>query len=242
MPDYPSHFGSPGATWTHPPGYPSQCNQYSPGMTDYNRSHAFQPDYYVSIHNPSIHNASPHINGLGRTDSYGSRGQQVFDGPSPLGQNHGHPDFRSPPAGYGAYSYGDQFHHSGSPPFQPMPVYSHYPIPYPHPPWSTTSPPSFAPIEYITELGPEDVLSGRGGATNSYKGNRSFRTLVKKYQPQYLKAKKRDKPGVAAIIVDLIRKKGGRFLRRCDNKHNTYGNVFWVDIGDDRAREKTVSC
>ena len=228
MLDYPSHYGSPGAPWTHPPGYPSQSSQYPPGMT-------FQPDYYISIHKPSGLTASPHNAAMGRTDSYGSRGEKVFDGSPQFGQNHGPPGFRSPPVGYGAYPYGDQFYHSASPPVQPMPVYSHYQFPYP-----PATPPSFAPMEYITELGPEDVLSGRGGATNSYKGNRSFRTLVKKYQPQYLKAKKRDKPGVAAIIVDLIRKKGGRFLRRCDNKHNAYGNVLWVDIGDDRAREKTV--
>lgn len=61
--------------------------------------------------------------------------------------------------------------------------------------------------------------------------------MVKEYQNQYLKAKKRDKPAVASIVVDLIRKKGGRFLRRWDT--NAAGQVLWVDIGDDRAREKT---
>jgi hypothetical protein len=112
------------------------------------------------------------------------------------------------------------------------------------------SPPSFVSVqEYITELGPDDVLSGRGGATNSYRGNRAFRTLVKEHQEQYLQAKKRDKPAVASIIVDLIRKQGGRFLRRCNDKllggiggaqqQQLHGHVLWVDIGDDRAREKT---
>jgi hypothetical protein len=48
--------------------------------------------------------------------------------------------------------------------------------------------PPMAPIEYITVLSQHDVLSGRGGATNSYRGNRAFRTLVKEYQPQYLQA------------------------------------------------------
>jgi len=79
--------------------------------------------------------------------------------------------------------------------------------------------------------------SGRGGATNSHSGNRVFRTLVKEYQEQYLKAKKRDKPAVASIIVEHIRKKGGRFLRRCDT--NPQGKVLWIDIGDEKAREKT---
>ena len=43
---------------------------------------------------------------------------------------------------------------------------------------------------------------------------RAFRSLVKIHQDQYLKAKKRDKPMVAALIVEAVRKKGGRFLRR----------------------------
>jgi hypothetical protein len=105
------------------------------------------------------------------------------------------------------------------------------------------------PVEYVTELGEHDVLSGRGGATNSYRGNRAFRILVKEYQDQYLKAKKRDKPAVASIIVETIRKRGGRFLRRDTSQFRRRSHrsdafdggsmIHWVDIGDDRAREKT---
>jgi hypothetical protein len=60
--------------------------------------------------------------------------------------------------------------------------------------------------------------------------------LVKLHQNDYLKAKKRDKPQVAAVVVEKIRQKGGRFLRRYTSKSE---GVFWVDIGDMRAREKT---
>jgi hypothetical protein len=102
-------------------------------------------------------------------------------------------------------------------------------------------------VEYISDITSQDVLSGRGGATNSWSGNRAFRKLVKEHQGQYLRAKKRDKPAVASIIVDLIRKRGGRFLRRANEKNAHHhhhgggggGQVLWVDIGDDRAREKT---
>ena len=59
--------------------------------------------------------------------------------------------------------------------------------------------------------------------------------LVKQYQSDYLKAKKRDKPQVAARVVEKIRERGGRFLRR----YTTESGVFWVDIGDNRAKEKT---
>jgi hypothetical protein len=119
----------------------------------------------------------------------------------------------------------------------------------------------FSPAEYITEIKPNDgrwhrrchallagdqkvvfltcdsqysVLSGRGGATNAH--NRAFRSTIKKYQKDYLKAKKRDKPKVAVAIVQKIRELGGRFLRRHDVTGQ--GGVVWVDIGDTRAVEK----
>jgi hypothetical protein len=78
-------------------------------------------------------------------------------------------------------------------------------------------------------------LSGRGGATNSHIGNRLFRSFVKQYKSDYLKAKKRDKPQVAAIVVDKIRERGGRFLRR----YKSDEGMVWIEIGDGRAREKT---
>ena len=88
---------------------------------------------------------------------------------------------------------------------------------------------------FLTFIVDFSVLSGRGGATNSHSGNRAFRSLVKQYQNDYLKAKKRDKPQVAAVVVDKIREKRGRFLRRCATKSE---GVVWIDIGDTRAREK----
>lgn len=81
---------------------------------------------------------------------------------------------------------------------------------------------------------PTIVLNGRGGATNSYVGNRSFRKLVKQYKGDYLKAKKRDKPKVAKLVVEKIRETGGRFLER----FKTNNGILWVDIGDERAKEK----
>jgi hypothetical protein len=120
-------------------------------------------------------------------------------------------------------------------------AYPYGPYGYPHshyypppPPWAVPS--AAPPVEYICDIMSEDVLSGRGGATNSHSGNRVFRSLVKEYQGQYLQAKKRDKPAVASIIVEIIRKKRGRFLRRCDT--SPQGHVLWIDIGDERAREK----
>jgi hypothetical protein len=78
-------------------------------------------------------------------------------------------------------------------------------------------------------------FTSAGGATNSHSGNRAFRKLVKEYQSRYLKAKKKDKPSVAAIVVKKIREKGGRFLRKYEASSN---GVVWVEIGDARALEK----
>lgn len=89
-------------------------------------------------------------------------------------------------------------------------------------------------VPFLTSYSCNAVLSGRGGATNAH--NRAFRTTIKKYQNDYLKAKKRDKPKVAVMIVQKIREQGGRFLRR--HSFTAQGRVNWVDIGDTRACEK----
>lgn len=89
-------------------------------------------------------------------------------------------------------------------------------------------------ISFLTLDSNCSVLSGRGGATNAH--NRAFRATIKKYQNDYLKAKKRDKPKVAVSIVHKIREQGGRFLRR--HHVTAQGKVVWVDIGDTRACEK----
>jgi len=79
------------------------------------------------------------------------------------------------------------------------------------------------------------VLFGRGGATNNHVGNRCFRQLVACNQSHYLLAKKRDKKLIARSIVDNIRKRGGRFLKR----EVKSGSNHWVDVGDKKASEKT---
>jgi hypothetical protein len=87
----------------------------------------------------------------------------------------------------------------------------------------------------VIKINDNDVLCGRGGATNSHPGNRSFRNLVKQYKDKYIKAKKKEKPDVAAEVVDIVRKLDppGRFLKKDPN------TLYWVDIGDLKAKEKT---
>lgn len=78
-----------------------------------------------------------------------------------------------------------------------------------------------------------DVLSGRGGATNMHAGNRFFRSLIDAHREKYLRARKNDKPGISRSIVNIIRRRNGAFLKK-DEKSG-----HWVEIGDDLAREKT---
>ena len=93
------------------------------------------------------------------------------------------------------------------------------------------------PMEYVRDIQPKDVLSGRGGATNAHSGNKEFRRLVHRHRREYVDAKKKDKPAVAKRIVDLVREEGGRFLQKVEGSPS--GELLYYDIGDDKAREKT---
>eukprot|EP00558_Chaetoceros_sp_UNC1202_P005403 CAMPEP_0197237506 /NCGR_PEP_ID=MMETSP1429-20130617/4316_1 /TAXON_ID=49237 /ORGANISM="Chaetoceros sp., Strain UNC1202" /LENGTH=295 /DNA_ID=CAMNT_0042696521 /DNA_START=10 /DNA_END=897 /DNA_ORIENTATION=- len=78
-----------------------------------------------------------------------------------------------------------------------------------------------------------DVLSGRGGGTNTHPGNRCFRVLIDENREKYLRARKNDKPDISRSIVNAIRVKNGRFLKKDED------SGLWFEIGDDQAREKT---
>jgi hypothetical protein len=79
----------------------------------------------------------------------------------------------------------------------------------------------------------QDVLCGRGGATNNFEGNRRFRALVAQHQRDYLASKKKDKAAIAQKIVNIVQSRGGRFLQ----KNGTTG--LWGPVTDKKAAEKT---
>jgi hypothetical protein len=78
----------------------------------------------------------------------------------------------------------------------------------------------------------DDVLLGRGGATNNHLGNRRFRSIVIEHQEEYLNAAKMEKISIARKIVSIVRNNGGRFLGR--------GNTSeaWTEVDSKRAQEK----
>jgi salicylate hydroxylase len=78
-----------------------------------------------------------------------------------------------------------------------------------------------------------DVLLGRGGATLNHEGNKRYRAMVAHHQIEYLAAtKKKEKAAMARTIVVSIQREGGRFLKRDSNG-------VWVQVTDERAKEKT---
>uniref|UniRef100_A0A7S3P1B1 DUF6824 domain-containing protein n=1 Tax=Amphora coffeiformis TaxID=265554 RepID=A0A7S3P1B1_9STRA len=102
------------------------------------------------------------------------------------------------------------------------------------PPMNNVTPPSDQPIvESLAEVNTHDVLCGRGGGTNSQIGNRRFRKLVQEFQPTYLLARRKEKPLLARTIVLIIRKRGGRFLKKDEDS----GELF--EVGDAKAEAKT---
>lgn len=68
----------------------------------------------------------------------------------------------------------------------------------------------------------------------SFPGNRRFRDVIALHRPDYIRAIKMDKPGVARKIVKAIRMGNppGRFLKKGDDG-------MYYDVGDRTASEKT---
>lgn len=95
-------------------------------------------------------------------------------------------------------------------------------------------PPSKTPVALdMSHVNNNDVLCGRGGGTNSQVGNRRFRQLVQDHQPQYLTARRKEKPMIARKIVRIIRQRGGRFMKRDDATEHLF------EVGDNKAEAKT---
>lgn len=82
----------------------------------------------------------------------------------------------------------------------------------PPPTTSRTGVPSST--EYIYEVRENDVLCGRGAPSQYQAGNKFFREVVERFQSSYIAARRIDKPEIAMHVVDLVRERGGRFLKR----------------------------
>ena len=64
------------------------------------------------------------------------------------------------------------------------------------------------------DLTPNDVICGRGGKANSHPGNISFRSEALKLRSWYESSSKSEKYTISNMLVDYVKERGGRFLKR----------------------------
>ena len=77
-------------------------------------------------------------------------------------------------------------------------------------------------------------MLGRGPGAAQQIGNQRFRHLVRDFQPTYLLARKKEKSLLARSIVLIVRKRGGRFVKKDDKTGGLY------EIGDAKAEFKAA--
>jgi hypothetical protein len=90
-------------------------------------------------------------------------------------------------------------------------------------------------VMLLTELGPYDVLLGRGTGPNENQGNRYFRDEVRKGEDEYCRQSQSRvaKDLVVLHTIEAVRERGGRFVRRvrqCKKRKKTNKNVFMKGI------------
>ena len=91
------------------------------------------------------------------------------------------------------------------------------------------------------------LLKGRGQPAVRFGGNVNFRNLCCEKQAEYSSMQRHaQKDSIAREIVDEIKRRGGRFLRRCELKQHKVAAVSsvtcsepeWIEIEDNDAIEK----
>eukprot|EP00531_Pseudo-nitzschia_arenysensis_P005945 CAMPEP_0116130348 /NCGR_PEP_ID=MMETSP0329-20121206/8422_1 /TAXON_ID=697910 /ORGANISM="Pseudo-nitzschia arenysensis, Strain B593" /LENGTH=871 /DNA_ID=CAMNT_0003624701 /DNA_START=172 /DNA_END=2787 /DNA_ORIENTATION=- len=244
----PPHYGSSGyhGSFDHGSSFDSHHAPYGPPTASPRHGGHYDHERPYYGHSPSSHppphqsEVSPYSYGNSPNGSYGG----YYDSYSPHAPHYGHPPPRS-------YDEHDRYPHY---PYHPHGQY------HPHytgkkdeksgillpkaasevdfdisdPPLEPSTPASKEPVcESPADVNAYDVLCGRGGGTNSQVGNRRFRKLVQEFQPIYLLARRKEKPLLARTIVLVIRKRGGRFLKKDEETGELY------EVGDAKAEAKT---
>lgn len=88
--------------------------------------------------------------------------------------------------------------------------------------------------EGFVYLRDSDVVCGRGAPTMHHPGNQTYRALVKTHETDYLCAKRSDKPIIATKIMETLKQKEVRFVRR-ERGPSGYG---WVLVEENKIYEK----
>ncbi|KAL3809986.1 hypothetical protein ACHAXA_007762 [Cyclostephanos tholiformis] len=82
--------------------------------------------------------------------------------------------------------------------------------------------------------GPNDVICGRGGKANTHAGNVNFREEARKLRGWYESSSKSEKFTISSFLVDIVRERGGRFLKR----DGTVKGGGWLEADGDDVRKK----
>ena len=83
------------------------------------------------------------------------------------------------------------------------------------------------------DLSPHDVICGRGGKANSHPGNISFRSEALKLRSWYESSSKSEKYTISNMLVDYVKERGGRFLKRDEMNPGQ-----WLECDGNDVRKK----
>lgn len=95
--------------------------------------------------------------------------------------------------------------------------------------------------DIISTPSPVDVICGRGGKANTHQGNISFRDEARKLRNWYESSSKSEKFTISSFLVDVVRERGGRFLKRDTTTTSAVGDGKegrWVECDGNDVRKK----
>jgi len=88
-------------------------------------------------------------------------------------------------------------------------------------------------IDVTNSINPteDDVLFGRGGYTNTHRGNINFREEAQKLRPWYESSTKEEKFVISQMLIESVKNKGHRFLEKGNDG-------MWHEVIGNGARKK----
>ena len=87
----------------------------------------------------------------------------------------------------------------------------------------------------IERPSPNDVLMGRGAPVSEHEGNSRLRQIVVERHAEYVAPhkKRQDKHNVALEIIETVRERGGRFLRKVEDNNNSNSSSNSIHDNDE---------
>jgi hypothetical protein len=95
--------------------------------------------------------------------------------------------------------------------------------------------------KYHTQVGPNDILLGRGAPIINNEGNRRFRNLIMERKKRYMAlSRHQDKNCIVYEIINIIISREGMFLKKVDDesRRSTLGIDSWEEVDDSTIIQK----